>query len=381
MTQPPTWGSGPAGQAPGGWQGQPGPQGQWGSQPPWPAPVAPKSGGPWKWIAVAAALVAIIAVTAVVAVSCDRSGGGSSNNAGNTGGGAKPATSGAASDVASANDTGPVGIITEDPSCAPWTPINNTVAGIEKNGWDKRDPSIPATSWTPDVRAQYEAVGAALRNAADQTVPLAKMTTHRVMRELYGQYVAYSRAYADNIANYTPIDDQLARAGSTAGQTITAACTAISSGSAAARALSVPALSAPSSVAPVGDLANPQRVFETPDAVCSDLGPTLDQLLLSPEFKSWLNTDPSIPASSLTPEVLALNAAVAPVMTSTADALEKLAAKSSNPIVQDFILLGVQYRRAYVQAFPTYQPNDQNIYSTGQTAPGVLVGACKYAAG
>jgi hypothetical protein len=322
-------------------------------------------------------------VTAVVAVSCDRSGGGTSNNAGGSGGssGAKTAASDAASDVASANDTGPVGIITEDPSCAPWVPINNTIAGIEKNGWDKRDPSVPAASWTPEVRAQFEAVGAALRNAADQAVPLAKMTAHRVMRELYGQYIAYSRAYADSIATYTPIDDKLARVGSTAGQTITAVCTAISSGSAAARAPMVPPLSVPSSVAAVGDLTNPQRVFATPDVVCSDLGSTLDQLLLSPEFKSWFASDPSIPASSLTPEELALNAAVAPVMISTADALEKLAAKSSNPIVQDFILFGVQYRRAYVQALPTYQPNDQNIYAAGQSAPGVLVGACKYAAG
>jgi len=198
-----------------------------------------------------------------------------------------------------------------------------------------------------------------------------------VMRELYGQFVAYSRVYADSIANYTSVDNALARAGSTAGLTLTAVCSAISSGSAAARAPMVSALSAPSSVAPVGDLSNPQRMFDTPDVVCADIGSTLDQLLLSPEFKSWFNTDPSVPASSQTPEVLALSAAVAPVMSSTADALEKLAAKSSNPIVQDFILLGVQYRRAYVQALPTYQPNDQYVYSAGQRAPGVVAGACE----
>lgn len=381
MTQPPTWGSGPTGQPPSGWQGQPGPQGQWGAQPPWPAPPAPKSGGPWKWIAAASALVAVIAVTAVVAVSCDRNGGngGASNNASGASGGAKTGTSGAASDVASANDTGPVGIITEDPSCAAWTPITYTLSGAESNGWLKRDPSIPASAWTPEIRSQYEAVGKAWRTVADQTVPLAKMTPHRVMRELYGQTVAYMRAYADSIATYTPKDDGLALAGGTAANVINAVCAAISSGAAAARASLVPAPPAPSSVAPVGDLSNPQRMFDTPDPVCSDLGSTLDQLLQNPVFKSWLNTDPKVPVSNWSPEQESLTAAVAPVMISTADALEKLAATSTNPIVQDFILLGVQYRRTYVQTFPTYQPNDQYIYSTGQRAPGVLVGACQYA--
>jgi hypothetical protein len=320
-------------------------------------------------------LVAVIAVTAVVAVSCTKNSGG---NNGNGGGGT---TSAGPSDVASANDKGPVGIITEDPSCAPWTPINNTLYDVENKGWLQRDPSIPASSWTPEVQSQYEAVGKAMRNAADQAVRLAKLTTHRVMRELYGQFIAYSRAYADSIPRYVPLDDSLARAGSTAGLTIMHVCNAISSGSAAARAQLVSSLEQPAAIAPIGDLSNPQRIFNTPDAVCSELGPTLDQLLLNPTFKSWLNTDPGIPVGSWSSEQQALNTAVAPIMTSTADALEKLAEKSTNPIVQDLIRLGVVYRRTYIQALPTYQPSDQKIYSAGQMAPGVVSSACDYAAG
>ncbi len=45
----------------------------------------------------------------------------------------------------------------------------------------------------------YEAVGKAMRNAADQTVNLVKVTPHRVMRELYEQFIAYARAFTDNI--------------------------------------------------------------------------------------------------------------------------------------------------------------------------------------
>ena len=373
MTQPPTWGAPPP-QQPGGWPGQPGPGGQWGPQQPWPAPVPPKKGGAAKWAVGAVALVAVIAVTAVVAVSCTK------NSGDSNGGGGDTKTSAAPSDVASANDTGPVGIITEDPSCAPWTPIANTLADVEKKGWGARDASIPRSSWTPEMSMQYEAVGKAMRKAADQAVPLAKMTTHRVMRELYEQFIAYLRAYSDAIATYVPADDGLAMAASTAGDVVTNICAAISFGSAAARAHLVPTSAPPSKVAPIGDVANPQRMFTTSDAVCGEIGPTLDQLLLNPLFKSWANTDPQIPASSWSPELEGLTNAVSPVMTSTADALEKLGSTSSNPIVQDFIQLGVHYRRTFIQALSTYQANDQYLYLAGQMAPGVVLGACKYAA-
>ncbi|MHA7663777.1 hypothetical protein [Mycolicibacterium sp. HS_4_1] len=317
-------------------------------------------------------LVAVIAVTAVVAVSCTKGSGGNNGNSGGT-------TSAAPSDVASANDKGPVGIITEDPSCAPWGPIINTLSDVENHGWLTRDPSISASSWTPELRAQYEAVGKAWSKAADQIVPLAKMTPHRVMRELYEQSIAFMRAYAASIPTYTPSDDGLARAGSTAGNVITNVCAAISFGSAAARASLVVAPAAPTSTAPIGDISNPRRMFDSPDTICPDLVPTLDQLLSNASFKEWIKGDPSVPVGNWPPERQSLTDVVIQVMASTADALENLARKSSNPIVQDFILLGVQYRRTFVQALSTYQASDQYIYLAGQYAPGILSGACKSA--
>lgn len=372
MTQPPTWGAPPP-QQPGGWPGQPGPGGQWGPQQPWPAPVPPKKGGAAKWAIGAVSLVAVIAVTAVVAVSCTK-------NSGDSNGG-RGTTSAPQSDVASANDKGPVGIITEDPSCAPWGPITNTLAGVEGKGWRDRDPSIPASLWTPDARTQYETVGKAWRKAADQIVPLARMTPHRAMRELYEQSIVYMRAYADSISTYKPIDDNLARTAATAGLVITYVCDAISSGSAAARASAVPPQKPPTVVAPVGDPAHPTRMFETADSVCSNLSLTLDQLAQNPAFKSWMTTDPQIPASNWSPEQQSLTEAVIPAMNSMADALEKLTETSSNPVVKDFILLGVQYQRTYVEALSTYQPNDHTLYSAGQGAAAVVRMACNYAAG
>lgn len=368
MTQPPTgpWGPPPQ-QQPGGWPGQPG-----GAPWPAPAPVPPKQGGALKWILGAVALLAVIAITAVVAISCSRPG--RTNNAG---GGGTTGTSSGASDIASANDKGPVGIITEDPSCAPWTPIASTLAGVENNGWRKRDASIPATAWTPDTQTQYEAVGKAMRAAADQTVPLAKMTPHRVMRELYGQFAAYARAYADSIPTYTPKDEFLAQTASTTSDVITYACAAISSGSAAARAPSVSPPPIPSSVGPIGDLSNPPRILANPDPICTNLISILEQLLVDPNFKTWSKGDPTIPASSWSPDQQALTNSVVPLMNSTADALETLVPQASNPVIQDLIQLGVQYRRAYIRALPTYQPNDDNIYTVGQYAPGIVALACK----
>ena len=201
--QPPVGGPGPY---PG-----PGPQ-----QPPWPqqpwsaGPPPQKRGNGWKWALGAVALLAVIGVTAAVTMSV------TGDNDGGNGSPTSP-PSGNNSGIASANDTGPATIITEDPSCAAWTPINNTLAQMQKNGWDKRDPAIPATNWTPEQRAQYEEVGRAMRNAADQAVPLVKLTPHRVVRELYEQFIAYARAYSDAIPTYTPVDNHLAGvAGATA---------------------------------------------------------------------------------------------------------------------------------------------------------------------
>ncbi len=98
----------------------PPPPNQWGSQPPtggqpaggpqWgPPPGPPPRGGKGKWIFGGIALLAVIAVTVVITVLVVGK---------DSGGGESPTpTNGNGSDFASANDKGPVGIITEDPTC------------------------------------------------------------------------------------------------------------------------------------------------------------------------------------------------------------------------------------------------------------------------
>ena len=358
MTQPPTWGAPPQG-----WSAQP--QGA-----PWPTPVPPKRGGAWKWVLGGVAFLAVIAVTVVVTITYMKSHDSDSSSG----------LSGAPSDIASANDKGPVGIITDDPSCGPWNPVATAIAKTEDNGWGERDPSIPASAWTPDMRAKYEAVGNAMREAARGAIPLAKMTTHRVMRELYGQIIFYSRAYADSISNYSPRDDILAQIASTAGNVVTDICSAISTGAAASRASLVKTPTSPKMFAPIGDISNPAPIFTKPDTVCTDLSPTLSTLLNDPTFKAWLNTDPAIAVADWNTEQQLLTSGVKILMTSTANDLAKLATQTTNPIVQDFIMLGVEYRRTYIESLATYEPNDTHIYSAGQYAPGIVSTACKYAA-
>src|SRR6476646_3726159 len=161
----------------------PPPPNQWGSQPPtgrqpasapqWGSPPGPpqRRGGKGKWIFGGIALLAVIAVTVVITVLVVGK---------DSGGGSPTPTNGNESDFASANDKGPVGIITEDPTCAAFNRIANAFTAAEtKAGWPNRDSSIPATAWTADQRSMYEAVSSAMRNAADQTVNLVKVTPHR----------------------------------------------------------------------------------------------------------------------------------------------------------------------------------------------------------
>jgi hypothetical protein len=283
------------------------------------------------------------------------------------------------SDIASANDKGPATIITEDPTCASTTPVLQTLADQQANGWDKRDPSIAASAWTPAVRAQYEAVGQGMRSAADQMAALAKITPHRVMRELYEQYTAYSRTYADTIATYTPSDDNYALVAVGAANAIGEMCSAIYYKSAPARGPLLPPPPKPSQVAPLGNPADPQRFLPGPNPVCTDWSAALDDFRQG--TVDWLAIPSDIPASRWTPEQRAVYDAAGPVMAASADKLQALGERSGNLTLQDFAALSAQYRRAYVQSVPTYTAADNYLESAALSLSGVVGAACRAVSG
>jgi len=374
VTQPPQpgpWGAQPP-QQPGSWQGypvaQPGPHGQWNPQQQWvnPQPVPPKK-GPLKWIIGAAVLIAVVAVTVMVTVSF------TDGNAGSA------PTSGAKSGVASANDTGPVSVITEDPSCAPWYPINNIVADAEKNGWTQRDLAMPASAWTPDIRAMYKSVGDAMRTAADQTVPLAKIATHRVLRELYEQYIAYTRQFVDHIPTFTQADNNVVGTAAAAASVISDVCGAISYGSAATRGPLVAAGDAPQHTATAASPDNPRRFLEIPDSQCGGWIQATSELERNPVFQNWLKVGSNIPAGQWSAQDKLDNEAVKPVLSRAVDTYDQLGRRSQDATITDFAMLAVQYGRAFIQGMPTYAPADIHLYMVFLRAPGVIATACKAA--
>jgi len=344
-----------------------------GYQPSGPPPQAPNQRNGRKLALAAAVLIAVIVATTAVTLSVADGQGDQPPSE------AAPSTVGEVhSDIASASDTGPVAIITEDPTCPAQRPIVSTLAGKTNAGWDKRDPAVPATQWTPEVRAQHEAVAQAMRNAADQFVQLAGITPHRVMREIYEQFIAYARAYAASVPTYTPVADHSARFAVAAAEAISRICAAIEYGSAAARApLVKEPQEIPANVAPTGDPSAPERFLSEPNPVCNDWNTALMQF--QDETAKWRNTDPNIPASEWTPEQEQLNAEVAPVMRRFATQLRALGRESGNLVFADFANLSAQYRTALEKALPTYVPADDYLAGASARLNQMVNSACQTA--
>lgn len=207
---------------------------------------------------------------------------------------ANPSSTPNPADFASAADTGPVGVITEERTCAVWTGTNDALTAAEQNGWNQRDPLAPATAWTANQKATYESVALAMRSAADQTAALAKQTPHRVVRELYEQTTAYLTAYADSVAAYVPTNDNLVEVATSTAQALTSICEAISNGSAGARAGLIPAAADPT--ASTASAGPPTRFFQPPtDPVCTQWHAVVSKYTTA--FAPWRGTNPNVAAA------------------------------------------------------------------------------------
>lgn len=363
----------PPGQQP--WPGHYGPasyaQQPGGPQPPWPTtPPPPRGGGNRRWLLLALAFLAVIAVS--VALTTWLTHRGSGNQAGSSGGGSS--SSGSSSEIASANDTGPVGIITEEPTCDRLLAMQSQVTA-QLADWNKRDASIPASAWTPEQRQVFETAARVYRGEADQLVPLARDTPHRVIREIYEQIIAYDRAYADAIPHYVPADDDVAVVRNALSAAQFNICQAIASFAAANRGPSVPSAAGPTAVVRASDLSKPQRFLSDPSVACPKLSALLDKE--ENELELWTKTDPNVPASQRSTTDNILYEAAAKVLDRDADALEQIARSSGNPVMEDFLVLSAQYYRAYVAAIPTYVPADQQLQEVGQKSRVAVWYACK----
>ncbi|MGV0688023.1 hypothetical protein [Mycolicibacterium thermoresistibile] len=313
------------------------------------------------------ALLAVIAVTAVVSVSI--ASGGDDSPAALPGGGD--------SEYASANDTGPVNIITEDPTCAAWIPINNKLARIQQNGWHDRDRSIPAETWTSRQRAQYEEVAEAMRDAADQVSKLMKVTPNRAMRLLYEQFIAYARAYSNAVPDYEPADNFLVGVVGAVSSALVRVCLSIEYGAAPARAPFVAALSPSLLTDKVAAAAPPQPFLGNGDPTCSDWYALLAQF--REDTVAWQNLDAEIPANEWSQEQRKTIDDIGPVMKEFANDIEELGRRSSNATLQDLALLAAQYRRAYVESLPTYTSVDSYLSGASAGITSAIIDGCRAA--
>jgi hypothetical protein len=323
-----------------------------------------------KWALGAVTAVAVLATVLAAVLLFGGGGSGTNPKAGNPDAGSGQDATG----ITSAHDTAPVSVITEDPSCTAWTSINNELANGGAGLWNDRDRSVPASAWTAKQRAQFIAAAQSMRGAAAQTVGLVKLTPHRVMRELYQQFIAYSRAYVERIPKYTPADNNLAGAANSASSALGSICAAIADGPAAARGPLVPPAAPPADFAPVGNLANPEPFLTTSNPACSDWKSALDQF--GRETAAWQQMDPNIPAIYWNREQKAINYKVASVMNSYAGKLEQLGRQSDNAVWQDFANLSAVYRRAFVVSLPTYTPSDNHLANAANYLSTTILGAC-----
>lgn len=369
--QPPGFGPPPYPQQPNWGPQQPNwrpPYGQYPAPPPGP-PKRNRNG-----LLLALAFLAVIAVAVAATVWFTHRG--PNTKGGNADGGAVAVNAPAAGDVASAMDTGPVGVITEDPTCERFVEIENRV-GSQLANWNDRDASVPASAWTPQQRQMFESAARIINLEADQLVPLARETPHRVMRELYTQVIAYDRAYAGAVANYTPAVDRLVIVSNGLSAGALGVCLAIRDLTAANRGPSTPPAAAPSAVAPVGDPDHPEKFMTTPFGGCEKLASVLAGFQM--ELQAWIKTDPNIPASQLSSADRVLFDMAAKVMSRVADDLDDIGRASGNPIVEDFLVLSAQYYRAYVSSVPTYTSADHHLYDVARQTSSAVKNACSAA--
>lgn len=347
--------------------------------PPWPVPpgwVPPprrRSRRKWALAGVALVLVTVAAVVAALTLARPQPDGHPT----------AATTTAPVGNWASANDTGPVTLVTEDPTCRAWTPIGQALVSSPIEGWDASHPGqphplkTPGNTWTPEQRKVMQATANAYRTAAVKSAALARTTPHRVMREFYEQFIAYARAFADIIGDrFVPTNGTGATAES-AYNALISICSTVDTGAAKARSALVAAPPAPKQTAPPQDPANPQRFLTTADlSNCGELISKFKAFKSNPTVLDWAKNGSTLPADLWSPEQRALADTVAALMLRLADDTEQIAGRSNNPVVQDFAIFAAQYQRAFAKALPTYGARDAELDGAAGYTREMLNDAC-----
>lgn len=335
-------------------------------QGPWGAPQPPrKQNNTIKWMLSGVGLLLVIATTVGVTILVTRE-----ETAGDG-----PAPTSTIEPVDSADDDGPVEIVTLEPTCNDWRNLQRSLATTQSNGWGQRDSTVPASEWTPAQRDQFAAVAESMRANADLAVELSKQTPHRVMRELYMQFVAYGRAYADAVDTYVPADDYLARANVGFSKTISGICDAIEFGDVISRASQLPLAEAPINQGGTVSIDNPARFLSGSPEACVDWVQANTQF--ESRLQDWTRLDPEISAPQWTPEQRSVQEAAARTFDEYGAEIVSIGQGSGNATLEDFSNLMSLYMGAYAVATPTYSPNDNYLISSALRLNNAITAACQ----
>lgn len=330
-----------------------------------------------KWIVAAIAVVTVLAVGGVLLFTGDepRS---SASSQGDGSGAAAPAARTAAptpGTIASAGDTGAVEIVTDDVTCGVWDNVQTAIAVARNAGWNERDQWVASSTWSPDQRAQFEAVGDALRSGADTAVSLAAQTPHRPMRELYEAFIVYGRSYAEGLLNYQPMDDYLAQTSLAAADAITSICAANRSKVASVQEPKLAKVASPSVPPVAGDPTEPKRFL--PQSIPACTGWVANETAFDQQMAAWSQLDPNIAVGQLDKEQVLTYAEAARAATEFADTMETAGRASKNPVMEDFAVLGALYFRAYAQAVPLIWAGDHDMAEAGLAINRMVTAACQ----
>lgn len=342
-----------------GWQ-----QGNWPQQ---PGPPPPQKGNSLKWLLIGVAVLLVIGITVGATLLFTRD---------NGDGGTNTSTSAAPSDIASANDTGPVSVITVEPTCKSFLGINNSLGDVQRNGWsDARGTLGPAAEWTADQRSQAQAVASAMQTASDQIAPLAKQTPHRVVRELYEQFIAYGRAYAESLTDYVPRDDNLASANINISATLFGICESIEYGS-ASRSLGVAAPAPPTAAAGPVDPNNAKPFIASSASYCGAWSDSADKF--NSNTSEWQKLDPNNPGQ-WNPEQRQQQRTAIPFVSAWAEDMGSIGRQSNNPVFEDFALTAAMYLKSYVTAGDSYVGADGWLRYVAYKVNQTILSGCRAA--
>ncbi|MED5815681.1 hypothetical protein VST63_25250 [Mycolicibacterium sp. 050232] len=217
-------------------------------------------------------------------------------------------------------------------------------------------------------------MGKALEQATSLAPNLEKQTPHRVMRELYGQFVRYAQMLIAAIPTYEERHNPIANVSGATMSTLSAICGAIDYKSVQSVAPLVSQSSPPTKPLSVTDRADAELV-DTSSQICSDWISSSQQY--DKDTAEWRAIDPNISAADWTPEQKEVYGRVSTIMTAHAEEMENLGRASGSSLMEDFAVLGAQYLRAYVIAIPKYTPADNYLSDVARYTGSALLWACR----